>query len=782
MSDPDYPSGDRFRFSGIARGPLWLGLLLSAVASFGVAYINLVAFPGQAALALGLPLLLCLANRDLRLLYGMAIALSSIPVIRITFEVPDSTGGLGHRALAMCMELGSIWVLAAVIHTIVLLRVRLENKARQLALSNAELEVSNAELATREQEIAQQNEELQAQAEELEQQAEELRQQARELEQQSVELHALNHELTRREKGLQTLLESARWLRTDVAEDSLMAAICRAATEVVDGGVIAAAVVFQRDGQLLLRGHHGFGISPAQKVICAYEHSFASLVMEAKRTAYIQDLSTRPDIHYILPPVGQPFGSVLAAPVWIDGKVVCAVEIYAQQPRHWSAEEFRIAEWVAAQVALALQALEHQAQIEQRRRDAELASVQKTQFLAAVSHDVRTPANAISLLADVIEQSSHDGRSSADVPKLVQELRSNARALVELVSDVLDLAQLDAGKQEIQPATFSLAALIDTEVRQHLPVARAKGIGLEADLPRGLPCVCTDKMKLARVVSNIIGNAVKFTETGEVRIRVAQKGDRSLEISISDSGVGIPPDQLSRIFDEFYQIKNPERDRNKGSGLGLAICKRLADRLGLGIQVESEPGKGSTFRIAIPGTLVTDAPADPRPARPAPTGRLRLAGISVLLVEDHDGTRRAAAQLLTTLGAHVFQAPNGRSAIQMLAHENPDVLLLDLMLPDMDGCEVLRQLRYHRPEGLRCILAVSGDVRPEREAEVRKLGCHGMVAKPLRIDDLLACIHAHLAVPAAPEPPVEVTDQPDPMVEHGLPGNHDIRPDAIHLT
>jgi signal transduction histidine kinase/ActR/RegA family two-component response regulator len=447
---------------------------------------------------------------------------------------------------------------------------------------------------------------------------------------------------------------------------------------------------------------------------------------------------------------------VLATPVWIDGKVVCAVEIYSSHMRHWSAEEFRIAEWIAAQVALALQALDYQADLEQRRRDAEQASIQKTQFLAAVSHDVRTPANAISLLADVIEQSADDPKFAPDLPRTVGELRSNARALVELVSDVLDLARLDAGKLELQTSVFSLNSLVETEVRQHLPVARAKGIALEADLPPKAPWVLSDKMKLARVLSNIIGNAVKFTDIGQVRVGVAQRSGGGLEISISDTGVGIAHEQIQRIFDEFYQIQNPERDRNKGTGLGLAICKRLADRLGCAITVESAPGNGSTFRIGIPAEAVTTAPVDAMPVRAGPNARARLSGVRVLLVEDHDGTRRAAAQLLSVHGASVFQAANGRTAIHMLAHEHPEVLLLDLMLPDMDGSEVLRQLQYHRPDSLRCVLAVSGDVRPERESEVRRLGGDGLVAKPLNIDDLLASINAHIGASGPPQPPVMV--------------------------
>ena len=247
-------------------------------------------------------------------------------------------------------------------------------------------------------------------------------------------------------------------------------------------------------------------------------------------------------------------------------------------------------------------------------------------------------------------------------------------------------------------------------------------------------------MKLARVLSNLIGNAIKFTDRGRVDVRCSRTDDGGVEIHVQDTGVGIQSTQLEHIFDEFYQIKNPERDRSKGTGLGLAICKRLVDAIGCALTVRSHFGEGSTFTIRIPPELVIPAPAadvvqlqqQPRP-RPAQ----RLAGVRVLLVEDHESTRLAFSRLLATQGAVVDTAADGREAMRLLGHHPPEVVLLDLMLPDMDGREVLRRLAENRPANLRCLLAVSGDVSEERRREVAALGADGLMAKPLEIGALV---------------------------------------------
>ena len=243
---------------------------------------------------------------------------------------------------------------------------------------------------------------------------------------------------------------------------------------------------------------------------------------------------------------------------------------------------------------------ELQRELDIRRREAEEASVRKTRFLAAVSHDIRTPANAISLLAELIRRTATNPAMAADVPDLARELHGSAVSLVNLLSDVLDLARFDSDKVELQETEFSLTSLLEEERKQLLPLARQKGIEFDVELPPESLFLRADRIKLARILGNLIGNAIKFTETGQVRVGANRNGDGSLHLFVSDTGIGIAPEDLQHIFDEFFQLRNPERDRAKGSGLGLTICKRLVDAMGGKLLVESSPGKGSRFTVTLP--------------------------------------------------------------------------------------------------------------------------------------------------------------------------------------
>jgi signal transduction histidine kinase/ActR/RegA family two-component response regulator len=467
--------------------------------------------------------------------------------------------------------------------------------------------------------------------------------------------------------------------------------------------------------------------------------------MERGQTGYIDDVSLRPDL--VVPGTGEAggFRSLIATPFRLGGRIVGAVEAYSRSPRKWTVDDFKVIEWLSHQASLVLETLDLQRQLDRRRREAEDASMRKTRFLAAVSHDVRTPANAINLLAELTVRAGECPSRVDEVPELARELKANAAALVELVSDVLDVARFDTGRLELEISTFSLSALVNREVNQLRAVAAAKGLSLSLEKPTDAEPVHlrTDRMKLSRVVTNIVANAIKFTQDGGVTVLCRPLPTGHVEIAVSDTGVGIPVDTQPHIFDEFFQMTNPARDRTKGTGLGLAICKRLADAIGCTLTVDSTPGTGTTFTITIPPALVAspapDAPTVtvPHPAGPTGAAPRPLTGLQILLVEDHHPTRRATARLLASAGATVIQAETGTAAIHLLRHESPHVLLLDLMLPDIDGSEVLKSLRTRRPESLRTIFAVSGDCTDRRAEQVKALGADGLIPKPVNIHTLV---------------------------------------------
>lgn len=697
-------------------------------------------------LAFGLPLLACLWTRNRLLLWLMVVALAILSLVKFAWVIsPEDALDAGGVFLAQSLVVCELLLLAGVIHLFINAQDRLDERNRLLARVNADLAAANQSLAAREEQIMRQNEELVSQSEELrqqteelEQQTEELEQQSGELEQQSEELQQLNEQLARREKAMEILLEAAPQLRRELDARSLMARICEAALEVMENDAVAAAVVEKNGDEVFIRGHHGFGEMGMSAEQWRFEHSFAALVMDKGRTACIPDLDKRPDIDSLQPRSCARFRSILASPMRVDGQIVGVVQVYSSEPRDWTEEHFRVIGWLAAQASLLIETSNLQTELDQRRHDAEQAAARKTQFLAAVSHDVRTPANAIGLLAELIVRSGCDPQLAPKVPQLAADLKANARALVELVSDVLDLTRFDSGSLDLRLTDFSLPAMVHAEVRQLAPLARAKGLQLQAEICDEM-CLHSDRMKLSRVLANIIGNAIKFTETGGITVKCQRLSDGTGELQVIDTGPGIAPADLRHIFNEFHQLRNPERDRTKGTGLGLAICKRLVQALGCKLCVESNLGQGTTFTVRIPASIMCEPQEQPQPATLPPPGG-RLAGKQVLLVEDHEITRRVTAQLLASEGATVLQAETGGVALHMLNHESPEILLLDLMLPDMDGQRVLERLQQHRPPSLRRIFVVSGDTSPAREKELSAMGMNGMLAKPIDVEALIrAC-------------------------------------------
>jgi signal transduction histidine kinase len=256
-----------------------------------------------------------------------------------------------------------------------------------------------------------------------------------------------------------------------------------------------------------------------------------------------------------------------------------------------------------------------QRELETRRREAEEASVRKTRFLAAASHDIRTPANAISLLAELLKRSADSPSMAGEIPQLAEELRQSATSLVNLVSNVLDVTRFDTDKLELHENEFALARLLEEEVRQVLPLAQAKNLILDIDPPGGgasgggLDGQCyirADRIKLGRVLGNLLGNAIKFTDRGGIKVTTSRNGDGGICIAVTDTGIGISPENQAHIFDEFWQLADPQR--SKGSGLGLSISKRLVEAMGGQVQIRSDAGKGSTFTVTLPVTCIVPQP------------------------------------------------------------------------------------------------------------------------------------------------------------------------------
>jgi PAS domain S-box-containing protein len=374
---------------------------------------------------------------------------------------------------------------------------------------------------------------------------------------------------------------------------------------------------------------------------------------------------------------------------------------------------------------------------------AQQASRNKTQFLSAVSHDLRTPVNALSLQAEWLAHVAARQRDAdPELAPLAADIRRAAGNLIELVNDLLELTLFDSGAVEYHPSEFRLDEWLETTLAPLRLTATARGLEFTWAVDRPGRVVHGDRVKMGRVLVNLAGNAVKFTERGSVRVAARAGEGGGLELAVTDTGPGIPADGLGRIFDEFAQLRNPERDRTKGSGLGLAICRRLVEVAGGTLTVESAPGRGSTFTAQYPADhLPRDAHMDVTDEGPSDASSLVTAATGpILLVEDDPYSRRSLAKLLERKGYVVRSAETGPEAVALVDEAAPGLVLLDLMLPGMDGSEVLRHIRRRYTREQLPVIVLSGDVLSGRSTELQALDANGLLSKPVELDELMAVV------------------------------------------
>lgn len=245
-------------------------------------------------------------------------------------------------------------------------------------------------------------------------------------------------------------------------------------------------------------------------------------------------------------------------------------------------------------------------ELNRRRLEAEEASVRKTQMLASLSHDIRSPIQAISLLSELVSRTAERPELAAKIPPLAQRLRTNAVSVVDFLSEVIDLASFDSGRVVLNPSEFSLEGLINEQCQRLSALAEAKGLELQADVAADQTWLLTDRVKLGRVVGNLINNAIKFTQHGNVTVSCGRDPTGTVFVRVSDTGCGIKEDEIANIFGEYAQLRpHPTREhRASGWGLGLAISRRMSRLLGGDISVQSQVGVGSTFLVRLPSSCL----------------------------------------------------------------------------------------------------------------------------------------------------------------------------------
>jgi len=356
-------------------------------------------------------------------------------------------------------------------------------------------------------------------------------------------------------------------------------------------------------------------------------------------------------------------------------------------------------------------------ELEVQKNQVETANRMKSEFLSNMSHELRTPLNSVMALSRVLLLHSAEKLSSEEAGYL-EIIERNGKNLLSLINDILDMSKIEAGKLELTPAPFSISSTIETIIERLAPLAREKDIKLDMTLPKDLPLIESDETRVTQIIQNIVNNGIKFTDQGHVHVH-AKHDNTHIYLDISDTGIGIASEDLTRIFAEFIQVDGSSARHHEGSGLGLAIAYKCAKMLGGGLTVESTPQKGSTFSLTLPVKWTKTLPeADARDLKPfsdktvAPENtnqpdnqnepdnqnngvRKKAPRIKarILLVEDNEAAVIQVKTILENNGYTVDTARGGRQALEYVKTTIPDGIVLDLMMPEVDGFAVLENIR-----------------------------------------------------------------------------------------
>ncbi len=377
-------------------------------------------------------------------------------------------------------------------------------------------------------------------------------------------------------------------------------------------------------------------------------------------------------------------------------------------------------------------------------RDGALAASRaKSTFLANMSHEIRTPLNAVIGMTELVLTS----QLSLQQRELLAMVRDSGEALLAVINDILDFSKIEAGKLALDPSVFDLRERLGSTLKLFAAAARRQGLELACAVHPEVPrLVVGDYNRLRQIIVNLVGNAIKFTERGEVRLEVQREAraeqDVVLHFVVADTGIGIPAEKQAAIFEMFEQADASQTRRHGGTGLGLAIVSRLLGLMDGRIWVDSEVGHGSRFHFVVRFAQADGQPADPPPPEPA-----RLRGLRVLVVEDSLVNQKLAVGLLEGQGHKVRVVNNGRAAIEAWLSEKFDLVLMDVQMPEMDGLEATQQIRARERQtgGHVPIVAMTAHAMKGDRELCLAAGMDGYVAKPIHFAELFAVMEGLLA-------------------------------------
>jgi PAS domain S-box-containing protein len=368
------------------------------------------------------------------------------------------------------------------------------------------------------------------------------------------------------------------------------------------------------------------------------------------------------------------------------------------------------------------------------RRDAEAANSAKSQFLASMSHELRTPLNAIIGYSEMLQEDATDRGETASIADL-EKIHAAGKHLLALINDVLDLSKIEAGKMDLYLETFEVAPLVEQVATTVQPLVEKNGNRLELRCLPGLGTMHSDVTRIRQVLLNLLSNAAKFTDRGVITLEVDRDGP-DVVFRVRDTGIGMTPEQLGRLFEAFTQAEAGTAAKYGGTGLGLAISRRFCRLMGGDVSVTSEGGQGSTFTVRLPAAVPESAPAAPAEVTPAAVGS---AG-TVLVIDDDAAARELVARFLEKQGLTVVPVADGAAGLAAARQHHPDVITLDVVMPGLDGWAVLTALK-HDP-ATADIPVVMLSVVDEKNLGFA-LGASDYLTKPIERDRLLRVLRKY---------------------------------------
>ena len=424
--------------------------------------------------------------------------------------------------------------------------------------------------------------------------------------------------------------------------------------------------------------------------------------------------------------------------------------------RHWTEDEIELIAAVASQVGIALahaSLLEQEKQqrqelatqnlaLEKATRAAEDANQAKSEFLANMSHEIRTPMNAILGFCNLLKNSIDEPRQAS----YLQSIAASSKILLALIDDILDLSKIEAGKLQLHCEPVNLRVLVEEICQIFSQKASEKGLRLQTEMAENIPTAIFDSVRLRQILFNVVGNALKFTERGSIEIGVQicshrlchlEDNKACLELIVADTGIGIAPNQQQRIFEAFVQTEGQSTRKYGGTGLGLAITKRLTHMLGGTIALESELGKGSTFSFVFPNVEIA-------PFAPLPTTESELdedlqqfPELTVLVVDDVPSNRDLLEGYFVGSSHRLLFAADGLEAIAQARNHRPNIILLDLRMPNMDGREAAQHLKQDwTTRDIPIVILTASSLQQDRE-QLQQL-CEGFIRKPVSRTQLVS--------------------------------------------